>query len=112
MHHPKIVQSQIVDDCIKVKIDGHTELQLVQKILFQVFVRKLHNNLVSATIDGVIRESRDEDDNIIISDSTLRSLFPPQFKNISSRYKVMCSCECCISSKIIHSSLLSWQDCY
>ena len=24
----------------------------------------------------------------------------------------MCGCKCCISEKIIHSSLLSWQDCY
>ena len=24
----------------------------------------------------------------------------------------MCGCECCISDKSIHSSLLSWSDCY
>ena len=30
----------------------------------------------------------------------------------SSRYKVMCGCECCISEKSIHSSLLSWRDWY
>ena len=29
-----------------------------------------------------------------------------------SRYKVMCGCECCISAKNIHSSLLSWRDRY
>ena len=43
-------------------------------------VRELHNNLVSSTIDGGLKESRDEDDNIIISDSALRSLLPPQLK--------------------------------
>ena len=26
------------------------------------------------------------------------------------RCKVMCGCECCISSKITHSSLLSWRE--
>ena len=31
---------------------------------------------------------------------------------MSSRYKVMCGCECCIYYKIIHSSLLSWRDWY
>ena len=36
--------------------------------------------LLSATIDGEIKEARDEDDNIIISDSTLRSLLPFQLK--------------------------------
>ena len=33
-------------------------------------------------------------------------------KKMSSRYKVMCGCECCISAKSIHSSLPSWRDCY
>ena len=42
--------------------------------------RELHNNLVSATKDGGLKEAIDEDDNIIISDSTLRSLLPSQFK--------------------------------
>ena len=45
-------------------------------------VREPHNNLVSATIYGRLKEERYEDDNIIISDSTLHSLFPPQFKNV------------------------------
>ena len=62
------------------KIDGYTEPQLVTKLLFQVSIRELHNNLVIATKDGGIKEARDEDDNIIISDSTLRSLLPTQFR--------------------------------
>ena len=37
---------------------------------------------------------------------------PPQLKKIYACYKVMCSCECCISANIIHSSLLSWRDRY
>ena len=31
---------------------------------------------------------------------------------MSSRYKVMCGCECCISTKNMHSSLLLWRDRY
>ena len=75
-------------------------------------VRELHNNLVSATKDGGLKEAIDEDDNILISDYTLRSLLPPQLKKMSSRYKVMGGCKCCISSKSMHLSLLSWRDCY
>ena len=59
------------------KIDGYTEMQLVRECLLHVPVRELHNNLVSATKDGGIKEARDEDDNIIISYATLRSLLPP-----------------------------------
>ena len=64
------------------KIDGYTEPQLVPKLSMQVSVRELHKNLISATKYGGLKEARDEDDNIIISDFTLRSLLPPQFKNV------------------------------
>ena len=80
MHHPQVIQSPIVNDFLKVKIDGHTEPQLVPKLLLQVSVRELNKNLVSATIYGGLKEARYEDDNIIISSSTLRSLLPPQIK--------------------------------
>ena len=74
------MQSSIVNDCLKVKIYDYTEPQLIPELLLQVYIRELHNNIVSATKYGGLKEARDEDDNIIISDSTLRSLFPPQFK--------------------------------
>ena len=80
MHHPNVVQSLIVNDCMKVKIDGNTEPQLVPKLLLQVYVRKLHNNLVSDTDDSGLKEAIYAENNIIISDSKLRSLLPPQLK--------------------------------
>ena len=75
-------------------------------------LRELRNSVVSDNNYGGIKYSRDEDDNIIISDSTLRSLLPPQLRQMSARYKVMCGCEFCICAKSIHSSLLSWSDRY
>ena len=32
MHHTQVVQEPIVNDCLKVKIDGHPEPQLVPKL--------------------------------------------------------------------------------
>ena len=78
MHHPQVVQSPIANNCLKVKTDGYTEPQFVTKVLLQVSVRELHNNLVSAKKDCGLKESIYEDDNIIISNSTLSSLFPPK----------------------------------
>ena len=80
MHHPQVVQSPTADDCMKVKIDGYTEPQLVPKLLLQVSVRETHKNLVRDKKYGGLKEAIDEDDNIIISDSKLRSLLPPQLK--------------------------------
>ena len=106
------MKSPIANDCLKMKIYGYTEPQLVPKLLLRVSVRELHNNLLSNTKYDGLKEAIDEDDNSIISDSTLHSLLPPQFKQMSSRYKVMCGCECCISAKSMHSSLLLWRDNY
>ena len=85
----------------------HTEPQLVPKLLPQVSVRELNNSLVSDTNDGSMKDARDEYGKMIISNSTLRALLPPQLKKMSARYKIMCGCECCISAKSIHSSLIS-----
>ena len=93
-------------------LDDQTEPQLVPIFLLQVSVRELLNSLVSDPNDGGLKDARDEDGKIIISDSTLRVLLPPQLKQMCARYKIMCGCECCISAKSIHSSFLSWRDRY
>ena len=94
--HPQVVQSPISNDGLKVMFDDQTEPQLVPKLLLQVSVREIHNIVVSDPIDGGLKDARDEYGIIIISDSTLSSLLPPQLKRMSLRYKVMCGCECCI----------------
>ena len=78
--HHQVVQSPISNYCLKVMLGDQTEPQLVPKLLLQVSVRELHNSLVSDPNYGSIKDARDEDDKSIISDSTLRSLFPPQLK--------------------------------
>ena len=55
MHHPQVVQSPIVNDCLKVKIDGPTEPQLVPKLLSKMSIRDLHNSLVRDTENGGIK---------------------------------------------------------
>ena len=110
IRNPQVVQSPISNDCLKVMLDDHTEPQLVPKLLLQLSVRELQNILVSDPNYGGLKDARYEDGKNIISDSTLRSLLPPQLKQIFARYKIMCGCECCISTKSIHSSLLSFSD--
>ena len=78
--HPQVVQSPICNDCIKAMLDDQKEPQLVPKLLLQVSVRELHNSLVSDPSNGGLKDYRDEDGKIIISDSTLRSRLPPQLK--------------------------------
>ena len=110
--HPQVFQSPISNDCLKVMLDDKTEPQLVPIFLLRVSVRELYNSLVSDPNDSDIKDDRYEDDNIIISYSKFRSLLTPKLKQMSARSKVVCGCECCISAKSIHSSLLSWRDRY
>ena len=72
--------------------DDQTEPQMVPQLLLQVSVIEPHNIHVSDPNDGGLKEARDEDDNIIISDSTLRTFFSPQLKQMSEQYKVVCGC--------------------
>ena len=88
-------------------LDDQTEPQLVPKLLLHVSVRELHNSLVSDPNDGGLKDARVKYGKIIISYSTLCSLLPPQLKQMSARYKIVCGFECYISAKSIHSSLLS-----
>ena len=76
--HPQVVQSPIYKDSLKFMFDDKIEPQLVLKLLLQVSLREMNNSLVSYPNDGGIKDARDKDDNTIISDSTLRLLFPPQ----------------------------------
>ena len=82
MRHPQVVQSPISNYCLKLNSDVHTEPQLVPKFLLKLSVQELHNRLVGNTIDDGLKETIDAENNIIISDSTLRSLLPPQLKNV------------------------------
>ena len=78
MHHSQVFQSPIFNDFLKANIDDHARLKIVPKLFLQVSVRELRNSLVSDPVYGVLKEARDAENNITISDSTLRSLFPPQ----------------------------------
>ena len=78
------MQSPISNDSLKVNIYGHKKPQIVPKVLLHVSVRDPHNSVVSDSVDCGIKEERDPENNIIISDSTLHSLLPPQFvKNVT-----------------------------
>ena len=82
--------------------DHQTESQLVPDFLLLVSVRELHNRLLSDPNDDGLKYTRDEGDNILIIDYTLCSLFPPELKQISARYKVMWGFEFLFSAKSIH----------
>ena len=74
-------------------IDIHSEPQLIPKLLLQVSIQELHNSMVSPSEEVLLKEEIYSDNNIIISDSTLRSIIPPQLNKMSTQHKVVCGCD-------------------
>ena len=81
--------------------------KMVPHLLLQVSVSEPCNSMISPTEEGGLKEAIEEENNITINDSTLCNIIPPQLKNMSECYKVICGCQFLISDKIVHSSLLS-----
>ena len=63
-------------------IYSHSETQMVKFFLLQVYVWELHNSMESPPEEDGITEARDTESNIIISDSNLSKILPPQLKKI------------------------------
>ena len=63
-------------------IDGYTKPIFFPKLLLRGSVQELHNSLVIDPEDDGLKEAINAENNIIISDSTLRILFTPQLKKI------------------------------
>ena len=74
------MKSPILNYCLKVIFDDQKEPQMFPKVLLQVYVKELHNSLVGDPNDGGLKEARGEENNIVISDSELQTLLPPQLK--------------------------------
>ena len=72
-------------------------------IVISISVQEIYNKLLIPPEEDVFKAEGDEDNNIIVIDSTLRHILPPQLKNITYQYKFMCGCEWCISDKSMHS---------
>ena len=67
--------------CLKLSIHVQLEKQFVPKFSFWVSVIELHNIIGSPPEQGGLKKVRYEENNIIISGSTLRNILPPQLKN-------------------------------
>ena len=73
-------------------------------------MRQLHNELIVSPDDGGLFGARHAITNdVIISDTMLRSLAPPQLRPITDNQKMMCGCAICNTSKYMQESLNAWR---
>jgi hypothetical protein len=61
---------------------------------------------------GGLAEARDAKGKVIISDSVLQCLLPPQLQKMTERHKQMCGCEMCLTVIGMQQSLNAWHHHY
>ena len=72
-------------------------------------MRQLHNELTASPDDGGLVGARHAIINdVIISDTMICSLAPPQLRPMTDNQKIMCGCAICNNSKYMQESLNAW----
>ena len=72
----------------------------VPKPVLQCCMKQLNNDIITRPDDGVLLGSKHANTNdLIISDTMLRSLAPPQLHPMTYNQKRMCGCAICNNSK-------------
>ena len=73
-------------------------------------MRQLHNELIaSPDYGGLLGSKHANKDYVIISDTMLCSLAPPQLCPMTYHQKMMCGCAICNNSKYFKESLNEWR---
>ena len=103
-------QSPITRDTLLIS-DADTKVKCrVPKLLLECSMRQLHNELIASPDDGGLAGAINAITNdVIISDTMLLSLAPPQICTMTDNHKMMCGCAICNTSKYMQESLNAWR---
>ena len=108
--HPMVANSPIANDTLLV-FDEQTQKKSkrVGKLLLQIPLRELHNNLVEASekneIPGLLHNGR-----CVVSDTALRNILPKNLRRATQRHKQMCGCETCLQPRSQQECLNRWRE--
>ena len=73
-------------------------------------MRQLHNELVASPDDGCLLGFIHVDkNNVIVSDTMICFLAPPQLRPMTYYHKMMCGCAICNTSKYFQELLNEWR---
>ena len=105
INHQCIFPSPSMNDTLLIQNrDNPLEKIRVPKLLRSCSMRELHNDLLAESSEG-FPDAYSTDGKVIISDTALRALMPPNIKKYTNKYKETCGCEICILMKCFQNSL-------
>ena len=88
-----VCQSPITRDTLLIADADFKVKRRVSKLLLECSMRQLHNELIASQDDGGLLGSiHDETNDVIISDTMLRYLAPPEPHPMTYNHKMMCGC--------------------
>ena len=99
MKDEKVRESPIASDTLLIT-DVETRVkQRVLKFLLECSMRRLHNDLITSPYDGGLLGTRHDNTNdVIMSETMLCYLTPPQLHPMVDNQKNMCGCAICNTS--------------
>ena len=103
-------QSPITRDTLLIA-DADTKVKRrVPKLLLECSMRQLHKELIASPYDrGLVGARHAITNDVIISDTMISSLEPPQLRPMTDHHKMMCGCAICNTSKYMQESLTAWR---
>ena len=110
MKNSNVRQSPITRDTLLIT-DADTKVKRrVPKLLLGCSMQQLQNELIDSPYDGGLVGARHAITNdVIISDTMLRSLPPPQLRPMTDNHIMMCGFAICNTSKYMQESLNTWR---
>ena len=81
----------------------------VTKFLPEYYMPQLHNEIITSPDDGgLLRSIHANTNDVIIIDTVISSLAPPQLRRITDHHKMMCGCAICNNWKYFQESSNAW----
>ena len=110
MKNSNVCESPISRDTLIITYAESIVKRRVPKLLLECSMRQLHNEIIASPDDGGLLGARHANINdVIISDTMLRSLSPPLLHPMADNHKMMCGCTICNNSKYFKESLNAWR---
>ena len=111
LNHHHVIRSPQETVLVKVPSpNGTKSLERVGKLLLEISVRELHQDLMKDPPIGFRGAySTDVPKKLLISERYLRNMLPPQLKSMSFADKQLCGCSCCTITKMVHACLLKYR---
>ena len=109
LSHEHVIPSPQTSDTILVLNPKTQKREPVTKLLLQISVRELHDDLIGPPPKGLPSVYDPISNQLLVSESTLRAMLPPQLRRMTNAQKDICGCECCISTKLLHQALLQFR---